>query len=88
MKGAAEFANFITIKLARRSQPAYRRQAPYLDIRFHSLSSNFPNNRPTLNIYNVKERIKERVNDIKDPKLLDELLKAVELDNYSEKLEQ
>ena len=29
---------------------------------------------------NVKERIKERVNDINDPRLLDELLKAVELE--------
>ncbi|MEQ8715693.1 MAG: hypothetical protein RIC80_21930 [Cyclobacteriaceae bacterium] len=37
---------------------------------------------------NVKERIKERVNDINDPRLLDELLKAVELEHEIEHLDQ
>ncbi|MEM6526580.1 MAG: hypothetical protein AAF693_22500 [Bacteroidota bacterium] len=36
---------------------------------------------------NVKERIKERVNDIDDPKLLDELLKAVELEYEIENID-
>lgn len=37
---------------------------------------------------NVKERIKERVNNINDPRLLDELLKAVELEYEIEHAEQ
>ncbi len=37
---------------------------------------------------NVKERIKQRVNDINDPKLLDELLKAVELEHEIEHIDQ
>lgn len=37
---------------------------------------------------NVKERIKERVNDINDPRLLDELLKAVELEHEIEHVDQ
>ena len=37
---------------------------------------------------NVKERIKERVNDINDPRLLDELLKAVELEYEIEHADQ
>ena len=37
---------------------------------------------------NVKERIKERVNDINDPKLLDELLKAVELEYEIEHIDK
>jgi predicted transcriptional regulator len=35
----------------------------------------------------IKERIKQRINDINDPKLLDELLKAVELESEIEHLE-
>ncbi len=42
-----------------------------------------------LNSYmNVKERIKERVNAINDPRLLNELLKAVELEHEIEHLEE
>ena len=37
---------------------------------------------------NVKERIKERINNINDPKLLDELLKAVELEYEIEHVDQ
>ena len=37
---------------------------------------------------NVKERIKERVNDINDPRLLDELLKAVELEYEIEHIDE
>ena len=37
---------------------------------------------------NVKERIKERVNNINDPKLLDELLKAVELEHEIEHIDE
>mgnify|MGYP000342006259 CR=1 FL=1 len=37
---------------------------------------------------NVKERIKQRVNDINDPRLLDELLKAVELEYEIEQIDQ
>lgn len=37
---------------------------------------------------NVKERIKERVNDINDPRLLDELLKAVELEHEIEHIDK
>lgn len=37
---------------------------------------------------NVKERIKQRVNDINDPQLLDELLKAVELEYEIEHIDQ
>lgn len=37
---------------------------------------------------NVKEKIKERVNDINDPRLLDELLKAVELEHEIEHIDQ
>lgn len=37
---------------------------------------------------NVKESIKERVNDINDPRLLDELLKAVELEHEIEHVDQ
>ena len=37
---------------------------------------------------NVKERIKERVNDINDPRLLDELLKVVELEYEIEYVDQ
>ncbi|MEM7551890.1 MAG: hypothetical protein AAF363_19570 [Bacteroidota bacterium] len=36
----------------------------------------------------VKARIKERVNDINDPRLLDELLKAVELEHEIEHIDQ
>jgi predicted transcriptional regulator len=35
----------------------------------------------------IKERIKQRINDINDPKLLEELLKAVELESEIEHLE-
>lgn len=35
----------------------------------------------------IKERIKERVNDINDPRLLDELLKAVNLEHEIEHFE-
>lgn len=35
---------------------------------------------------NIKERIKQRVNDIKDPRLLDELLKVVELEHEIDQL--
>lgn len=37
---------------------------------------------------NVKERIKKRVNDINDPRLLDELLKAVELEYEIEHIDE
>jgi predicted transcriptional regulator len=37
---------------------------------------------------NVKDRIKERVNDINDPKLLDELLKVVELEHEIDHIDQ
>ena len=37
---------------------------------------------------NVKDRIKQRVNDINDPKLLDELLKAVELEYEIEHIDE
>ena len=37
---------------------------------------------------NVKERIKERINDINDPRLLEELLKAVELEHEIEHVDQ
>ncbi|MEQ9232052.1 MAG: hypothetical protein RIF46_15315 [Cyclobacteriaceae bacterium] len=37
---------------------------------------------------NVKDRIKQRVNDINDPKLLDELLQAVELEHEIEHIDQ
>jgi hypothetical protein len=37
---------------------------------------------------NVKERIKKRVNDINDPQLLDELLKAVELEYEIEHIDE
>ena len=37
---------------------------------------------------NVKERIKERVNSINDPRLLDELLKAVELEHEIEHIDE
>ena len=37
---------------------------------------------------NVKERIKNRVNDINDPQLLDELLKAVELEHEIEHIDE
>ncbi|MEQ9167300.1 MAG: hypothetical protein RLO12_13675 [Fulvivirga sp.] len=37
---------------------------------------------------NVKERILKRVNDINDPKLLDELLKAVELEYEIEHIDE
>lgn len=37
---------------------------------------------------NVKERIKERVNGINDPRLLDELLKAVDLEHEIEHLDE
>ena len=37
---------------------------------------------------NVKEKIKERVNDINDPRLLGELLKAVELEYEIEHIDQ
>ena len=37
---------------------------------------------------NVKERIKERVNGINDPRLLDELLKAVELEHEIEHIDE
>lgn len=36
----------------------------------------------------VKERIKQRVNEINDPQLLDELLKAVELEHELEHVEE
>lgn len=37
---------------------------------------------------NVKERIKERLNNINDPRLLDELLKAVELEYEIEHIDE
>ena len=37
---------------------------------------------------NVKERIKQRVNDINDPQLLDELLKAVELEHEIDHIDE
>ena len=37
---------------------------------------------------NIKERIKERVNDINDPRLLDELLKAVDLEHEIEHIDE
>ena len=37
---------------------------------------------------NVKERIKKRVNDINDPRLLDELLKTVELEHEIEHIDE
>ena len=37
---------------------------------------------------NIKERIKKRVNDINDPHLLDELLRAVELEHEIEHVEE
>ena len=37
---------------------------------------------------NIKERIKQRVNDINDPQLLDELLKAVELEYEIEHIDE
>lgn len=37
---------------------------------------------------NVKERIKKRVNDINDPRLLNELLKAVELEHEIEHVDE
>ncbi len=37
---------------------------------------------------NIKEKIKERVNNINDPQLLEELLKAVELEHEIENLDQ
>lgn len=37
---------------------------------------------------NIKEKIKQRINDINDPKLLDELLKAVDLEYEIENLEE
>ncbi len=37
---------------------------------------------------NVKEKIKQRVNDINDPKLLNELLKVVELEHEIEHIEE
>lgn len=37
---------------------------------------------------NVKERILERVNNINDPRLLDELLKAVELEYEIEHIDE
>ena len=37
---------------------------------------------------NVKDRIKQRVNDINDPRLLDELLKAVELEYEIEHIDE
>ncbi len=37
---------------------------------------------------NLKEKIKERVNDINDPRLLEELLKAVELEHEIEHLDE
>jgi len=37
---------------------------------------------------NVKERIKERINNINDPRLLDELLKAVELEYEIEHIDE
>ena len=37
---------------------------------------------------NVKERIKERVNNINDPRLLDELLKIVELEYEIEHIDE
>ena len=36
----------------------------------------------------VKEKIKERVNDISDPQLLDELLRAVELAQEIESIDE
>jgi len=38
----------------------------------------------SLNDMNIKERIKERVDSISDPQLLNELLKAVELEHEIE----
>jgi predicted transcriptional regulator len=37
---------------------------------------------------NIKEKIKGRVNEINDPRLLDELLKAVELEYEIEHMEE
>ncbi len=37
---------------------------------------------------NVKDRIKQRINDINDPQLLDELLKAVELEHEIDHLDE
>lgn len=37
---------------------------------------------------NIKDKIKQRVNDINDPKLLDELLKAVDLEYEIQNLEE
>lgn len=37
---------------------------------------------------NIKERILARVNDINDPRLLDELLKAVELEYEIEHIDE
>ncbi len=37
---------------------------------------------------NVKQRIKERVNGINDPRLLNELLKAVELEHEIEHIDE
>ena len=37
---------------------------------------------------NIKEKIKKRVNDINDPRLLDELLKAVELEYEIEHVDE
>ena len=37
---------------------------------------------------NVKERIKERINNINDPRLLDELLKAVDLEYEIEHIDE
>ena len=37
---------------------------------------------------NLKEKIKERVNDINDPRLLEELLKAVELEHEIENVDE
>lgn len=37
---------------------------------------------------NVKERIKERVNNINDPRLLDELLKPVDLEHEIEHIDE
>ena len=37
---------------------------------------------------NIKERIKEKVNNINDPQLLDKLLKAVELEHEIEHIDE
>lgn len=37
---------------------------------------------------NVKDRIRQRINDINDPRLLDELLKAVDLEHEIEHIDQ